>query len=495
MATELIWLPRDADVPWLLDRLHRVQAERALLLTPARLPWMQGRLPWRRVARRARDLGLQVAVVTTNPRLARWAREAGLPVFRRREQAEKRPWPQVERWRPGRQVRGREAFRMWKRALQAATVSGPTPRWVVALLAAAWALLFLFLWPQATITLPVQAQEAQVRLPVRLAPAGQNADLGEDVLPLQERCVVVESALEVRATGRVTLPQQAARGRLLFQNLTADPVYLPAGLQVRPAQGPPFVLEEAATLAAGPTGVALVPVRAMQPGAVGNLPAGLTWFLPEPLSGKVLARNPEPMRGGRDQRLPTVTEADVARAVQQGRPDREAQARDLLKTRLARGDLALPYPARVVLVEQQVEPAPGRPAEQARVTLRERWCFWVAAGSTVQALALARLRAGLGPNQQGLPATLQARLEVPKGRADPPMPAMLLARWWTVTIPDASALYRKMALRTPEGVRNLWARQPEAAGPAQVALSPAWWPWVPLPPRQVVVWLPVASAP
>lgn len=482
MRIEIIHLPRDADVPWCLDRLAWCQARYVLLVAPREMPRMHGRLPWVRVARRAKNLGLHVAVVTRNRRLACWVQEAGLMWFPSRRAAEKTRWPSV-RARPGRGrvPRGREALRAWW-----AQVRRVPPRVSARQRGLAFALSLISLLtlaalfvPEAQVTLPVRTQTYTAVLNVWLSPDLPSMDPATLGLPLRAQCVEVDDRFHVPATGTVTVPQAAAQGNLLWRNLTLEPITLPKGLRVQVLHGPAFVLEEGGTLPAGPDSTLLLPARALEPGPVGNVPAGSLWQVPPTLEGRVVVTNPEPMQGGTALHLPTVTEDAVQEAEAARRTHRLQQARAALNDSETEALLFTAAPARVETLVRTVEPPPGEPTLLAQVRLRERWCFWAVPRAAVRALALRHLSLTMPRGFQLLEGTLTTTLDVDQSPDGPPFSGRLHLQ--ATLVPDLNpvAWSWRVALRTPRTVQRLWQQEPHAAAPARIDLRPAGWPWLP----------------
>ncbi len=502
MRIAVIRVPSDADGPWVWDRLQWAQSPRVLLVLsregPAR---MQGPAPWVQAARRARRLGLQLAVVTRNPRMARWVEEAGLPVFPSVDVAYRRAWrpPRRRRWRR-RVPRGRTALEQTARFLGLSRrregTQGSFRERVMSgtLVLLALGLLAGFLGPRARVVLPVAARQKTREVSVLLSPDFRGVVPSVRGLPLETMVVEVEGWRVVRATGVTQVPTDTARVALLWTSLTNRAVVLPAGLRVRDVQGQmDFVLEEGGTLPPGPGTTLLLKARAVRPGAEGNLPPHRLRLVDPPWDQWVAVTNPAPATGGASLTLTAVARADRDRALEALEGWLEAKAAALAPLVVPTGAVVVPGSLRATgVLEVRVEPPVDTPAVSAVLYARQRFRIWVVPKEALEALVARLMVEATEPGWRLWPGTLRFDLRVAaKGKKEPPYTGTLTVQWWEVPQLDARQVAWALAVRPVAWVQRGFAAWPWLAKAPQVELTPAGWPWMPAGFRTQVVVRPV----
>ncbi len=491
MKTAIVELQTYDDVPTLQDKLLWARAPRILLVWPeAGRPRLRGPVDLVLLRRYAARLGARLALVTRDPQVLAWAQQARVLVFPDVETAQRRPWrtPRRRVVRPARRVdtlprpqRGMApAGRGWTRAL-AALVG----------IAAVGALL-AFLLPAARVELLVPGETQQATLTVVARVGG-----GEAALPLQRITVTVAGEYRRPVQGTRLWPAQPATGQVVFTNLGATAVDLPAGLRIASYTDPTVVFEltRSGRLPPGVGQQLRLPVRALRPGTVGNRPAHDLRVLPAPWDLRVTVTNPEPTHGGQDLRVPWPTDADYAALRRHAETAlREQAARELR----ARG---WPWiPASLQVVETRSEAfTPAQPAATAELRLRleQRYQAWALDPATVetwlqQALD-ARLGAGWQARADSLQWTLAAAEPVPHDEG-----------WaWTVhatrlvyPAPNTAQVAAWVRGRTPAQAQAVLQAHFAGREPPRVRVWPGFWPWLPWwdARLQVVVVPPVAGS-
>ncbi len=474
MKTAIVELQSYDDVPTLQDKMLWARAPRIVLVWPTdRAPRLQGVLDLVRLRRYAARLGARLALVSRDPRVRAWARQARLPVFATLQEAQQRPWrvPRRRRLRrPYRRVRPRI-----RPLPPRATLPLPRGIRVGALLAGlgAWLALLAFIVPAARITLRprLEVQTVTVALPL-----GQTAGL-----PLQRIGVEVRTTVRRPVQGQRLWPRRAAHGEVVFTNLGLDPVTIPAGLPLHTVH-PPRVTFEVVQGGQVPAGVgqqAAFPVVALQPGTVGNRPAGDVALLPPPWDVQVTASNPTPTQGGADALVPWPTAADYAALRRQA----EAELRRLAAQQLA-AQTALWIPESINLVRTlAVRYEPAEPAATATLslTLMQRYEAWAVPEDALQARLLAVLDEHLPPRRQVLPKSLT-------WEPDPAGPVRQGPRTWIWTITAQRWVYRapdwRLVASHLRGLPQVEAEQYlqqtwDLTSAPTLQIWPSFWPWLP----------------
>ena len=123
----VIYLDVDDDIAAVRERLSRVEGWRVLIVVPRGCRALTSLLDLKLLARRARDLALEIALVTSNPTTRRLAREVGIPGFFSLKRGQKVKW----RWKGGavRELPRREAPGSTAPRPMARPALGGRPRW------------------------------------------------------------------------------------------------------------------------------------------------------------------------------------------------------------------------------------------------------------------------------------------------------------------------------------------------------------------------------
>lgn len=96
---------------------------------------------------------------------------------------------------------------------------------------------FLYLLPQATVTLKPEVLPVQVEQPIIADPAAEVVDFQRGILPARLLQTTQTWQADVATTGVIEVPEASARGKVLFANLLAQETIIPAGTQVSTSDG------------------------------------------------------------------------------------------------------------------------------------------------------------------------------------------------------------------------------------------------------------------
>ena len=181
------------------------------------------------------SLGAQLGVVTRQENVMAYAQELGIPVFRSSKEAQRARWRRPRGlarrldWRKrGRPYVTPEALREQRAALKAVKVQ---PLWVrlgaFTLGALSVLALMAFFLPSAKVRLAPALRQQELTLDVWADPNIPVANPSGG-LPAREVSVVVEGSEQVPSSGTTRLPGRTADGMVVFTNLTAGSVDIPA---------------------------------------------------------------------------------------------------------------------------------------------------------------------------------------------------------------------------------------------------------------------------
>lgn len=379
MKMQLIQLDKFDDVHSVIDKIKWSKSSRLLLVFPRRGKLLRQALDIRRVNRAVHDLGSQVGFVTLDESLTSLAIEEGVPVFRSIAEARKSPWrgagslrPRLDEPRPKSQilaerevVHRQPAQGLWHQIIRILSF--------IVGVAAVFALVFTFL-PSATIIVTPTTHEQKMDLTLYTDRGVLEGSLGGAV-PATEVSTTLELSGTAVSTGLVVLGTGTAQVEVLFTNLTADVVTIPAGTVVTTTSEPTvrFQVNQAVEIPGEVGDTVTANATAMQQGSAGNIVAGSITAIEGGLGTRVTVINPVDASGGTDQNSPAPSQADV-----------ESLKTQLLATVPQRGleEITRLVPSDAVIISNSIEvvevlgiqtsPAVGVPADQFTLVLQLR---------------------------------------------------------------------------------------------------------------------------
>jgi hypothetical protein len=320
---DTIHLRADDDWPVLRDELRRASDQRVILV----LPWdaqllsnaLESELAWRA----AHELGKSLAVVSPDPERRSVIRRAGLSVFATVEGAEaaakwKEPPPRLKEPPPkpwweeevSIELPRERRFPAWLRHIwQGARL---TIFLVTLLIVAATAIVIV---PRAEMTLIPAGQTVHLIVPVSAQRDLESVDTAAGLIPARRVGEYFEGYIEVETTGVAAFSSGRATGTVLFTNLLAQDVTVPAGTVVRTSSGSfPVRFSTLQDVVVPALGQASAPIEATQEGPSGNVGTNQINRI-EGIAGLAIrVSNPEPTFGGATQDVRAVSQADMDRA-------------------------------------------------------------------------------------------------------------------------------------------------------------------------------------
>ncbi len=492
MKTTLLQLEPHDDLVSIRDRMDWAKTPRVLLVWPKKGRVGIRPLDLALLRRHAAGLGAQLGLVTRDGEMRTAARELGVPCFRNIKDAQKKPWPESDlrpmRRFPRLDLRAkREEFRppdpldMRRKPLLRL---GTFALGVLALLA-----VMLVFIPSAEIRITSPEQPQRVLISVSAAPDVQTAQLSGAV-PMQRLSQTLEIEGTALGTGQLTVPNQTARGIVRLTNLTRATVIIPAQTVLLTRSAPPvaFVTVEEAEIPAGKKASIEIPIRAAEPGARGNVPAGEVSALDGPLGLSVEVTNPQPVTGGSDKTLASPSEADFEFLRSRLLADLERSARARFAAQVTGKDVLLPSTFKLERVfDETAFPAPGQPGDKLSLAFKAEYSVSYVRAADLETLAALVLDASLPSGSAPAPDTLTWQslpplVETPSG-----------IRWQVQAGRQARPAIESgqvISLVTGQTARRAGSLLVETFGLAetpQIRLRPVWWPWLPFLPMQIKV--------
>jgi hypothetical protein len=500
VKTQILHLEPHDDTVSAREKMGWTQAERILLVWPARGRLLNRRLDLVLLQRQSRQMGAQLAFVTQDPEVRFHARQLSIPVYRTPSKAKKAAWPSsAPEEIPSLQTAENEGNRRAELdALHEAAHPNPST-WqrrtdarlalfilgVLALLSVAAVLL-----PRAEIDLVPKTISQEILLDVKAGPEVGRMNLS-GLVPARPLTVIVEGRDSLKTSGSTLYPDKTASGQVVLINLTDQPLAVPAGTIVRSLQDPPIRFEtvQPGTVPAGPGRSITLRVRAVGPGRSANIPTGALEAVEGPLGLSLSATNPSPTSGGTDRRVPAPGAADYEKLNDRLRETLPLTALDELNRQLSPDDVLLP--STLILsqvVEESFEPAEVQPADWLHLNLRLEFQVLAASGEDLRTLAAGALDADLPDGYQPVPNTLklESRSHPVEGKDGSVRWRLRAERDIRAQLADAQAVLLARG-QPPSLAKQRLADQLRLASPPRISLSPSWWPWLPWAPFRIEV--------
>ncbi|MDI6769266.1 MAG: baseplate J/gp47 family protein [Anaerolineales bacterium] len=486
MKTQVIHLELHDDVVSVRDKMSSAKTARILLVWPTRKRLLDRNLDLILLQRHAASLGAQLGLVTRSAEIRRAAKELGLPVFATTAETQTKAWQNSS-------LRPKPARRVPRPDLQGlrAEAYPPEPAWLARpavrltffslAVVAVLAMVLLFV-PSAGISLDPKLQEQSLILSVSASPKVTSVNVAGS-LPAHRLSVAVEGSQSAQASGQASVPDKLAQGVARFRNLTTSVIGIPAGTVIRTTTEPAirFVTTQDGVVAAGVGKTIDIPVQALEPGSVGNLPADALIAIQGSLGPHLAVTNPQPTSAGAERTVSMPTAGDRALLREALLTDLRQQALDQFATRLAPGDLLFPETLAIHQVSGETYlPAEGRAGEALALTMQAEFTIQYVLASDLETLAAAALDAGLASDLLPVADTLTIELAGgPVSQADGVTRfEILISRRLKPNINQFTISRAVQGLPPATASQRLESILP-LTSPPQIQLVPSWWPWLP----------------
>ena len=497
MKTQIIQLESHDETISVKDKMEWSQTHRVLLLWPTRGKILRDQLDIVSLERHCATLGSQLALVTKDPEVHFHARQAGIPVFRTKREAQSKPWRRSWRLYQRRRLQNKastprevDLSHSPRKAKQPSEMPlmrrlGVFAGGVLAVLAIAALLL-----PSAEIQIPPQGQRVENTLEVQANPQVEYVHVS-GLVPAHEVTTSVEKRATLPASGTMQIPDTFAIGTVIFSNLTPRAITIPQKtiLSTNDATPTYFVTLSKVIVPAGLGEEIEASIQALKPGRDGNQLVGAIAAIGSSLGADLKVTNPEPTTGGADLTIPAPTADDREELAQEVIEELEANALDLIKDKISPEDVLLSTAPLIKEIElQDYFPAEGQPGDELELTMRIQFSAWVVRGEDLRALgqktmAASQTRDGFQP----VPETLQILnlttpiLQGEEAHWD------ILVMWQTKAVWNTTEIRQLLLGQNPLQAQEILMEKYELEHEPGISLSPAWWPRLPFLPFRIVV--------
>jgi len=437
---QIIYLAADDDIPVIRDRLEWAQAQRVVLVVPAKNRALRSLVNLKLVRRHARNESLKVALVTRDPKIIELSREAGLVTFGSVEAAQRSHWlsddgakAEVQAYdRPTAEVEGeseasldlperpvKDVRRPRRMPRFRQRYEGGVPRAILALgflvltllVVGTIAAVLVVIYPEARIQLSPATEAVVAELVVHANPEAEGIDY--TALDIPARLVQVE----IRDIGRIPpattqdLPADKARGTVTFVNRTNQELSIPVSTTLSTSSGTTvrFLTVQTTTVPAAFNAITQTEVIAVDPGPIGNVGAGQINRIPDPvLDRQVTVINEAPMGGGTMAPAGVVTRADKDRLQAIVLQQIQQEGYSQLLEGLAEQEFIPPESLIVIPLDAVYSPSlDGEVTDLLTLEMRAVVRGTAIAGQNANQLALAALQTQISPNYRLDPLSLE----------------------------------------------------------------------------------------
>jgi hypothetical protein len=494
MKTQIITLEAHDDLISVRDRMSWAKSPRILLVWPKFEKIALRPVDLRILQQHARALGADLGVVTHRSNVRRDAQGFGIPVFETSVAAQRDAW-HIQR--PERRHISR-AFQTQRRELrdnvkikEAGWRSHPAPRigfFTLGVLAVL-SLTAIFI-PRATIKLTPITKQQSVRIPVTTSTAIKAVSITGSV-PAHEITLTVTGTQSARINSQTSIPEDKAIGIARFKNLTQQELAIPAGTIIYSGGTPAvqFATLNDTHVAGKANAIVEVPIEAVEAGLAGNLPANSLQAIDGSVNLSASVTNPEPTTGGSERMANAPSEDDRKRVRTVLMNLLTAQAQQQISETIGAKSLLLPNTFNLGLpTEETYDPPAGQGGDLLKLTLSIPVNALYLSSDDLTQLSETTLNTSEPEGFMPIPDTLTYRMvsspvQDESGVIHFDLQAERTAQH-QIDLIQANALARGLSPKAAS--RILLTKLPIASAP-EIALTPPWWPWLPLIPFGITV--------
>lgn len=484
MKLQIINLEAEDDHVSTRDKLSWSKADHAVLVWPRRGNPLSNQLDLALVYRYARRRGIQLGLISYQHAVRQHAARLGIPIFDSLEALPAGAWTESGTnghefaRRPPEELAELQAARDSLQGAGGIQFDERVRRAILGTVIAALLAVVVIVTPGAELTLDPNTSVVRELVTLIVDPGLLNGPLSNRI-PGQRITRRVGGELQTDPTGSVRQPNTAAEGEVVFSNLTDEEVLIPAETGLR-AGVVRFLTLRAVTLEAGPGATANVRIVAAEPGRSGNVAAEEIDAVEGPLGFLVQVHNPLPTLGGRDIRAEAVSEDDQQQLRQALIEQLLAQAEQQFQAEFEGARILIPESMQIVrVIDERYDRQVGEAAPSLALSMEVE----------LQGIAFLQADAVEAASQLMAASRPESLFVIPDSISITPVESTLVgdriridlrARAELARQIDAAKV-RQLARAVPRGQAG--ARLQQAFGlaePAEIAVRPGWFPWMPL---------------
>jgi hypothetical protein len=491
LKTQIITLESHDDLISVRDKFSWAKTPRILLVWPKYEKITLRLLDLKVLHRHADSLGAQLGLVTRRVNVRRDAESLGIPVFKSTAEAQKKLWPEsAARSRripkaPRRDLRRVRDSIYEKEASWRTSLLGRVLTFTVGVIAVLTvAAIFV---PRAALTLSPEAQTQSVVIPVAASQSVDSVSV-TGAVPARTISVTVSAEQSLAIIGEISVPKSKSQGIARFTNLGKVDLDIPAGTIVSTESSIKFIMLKDTRLPAGLGKFVDAPVEALDLGVQGNVQAEKIVLVEGPLALSASVINPDAMTGGTNAREIGATEVDRAKLRKAVMESLRRDAETQMRAQIAPADLLLLDTFIVSkTVNENFDPPAGQPGKILTLKMRVEYSARYVSDDDMKTLSLSALNSSVvdGFESKAQPAykliTEPATDSSGITHFELEVTRTLLRQVNTLQV---FSIVRGHQLRS---VKNELVSNLSLRSDPTIAMTPSWWPWLPLIPFNISV--------
>ncbi len=487
MKTYIIQLEAHDDLVSARDKLAWAKASRVIFIWPKAGKVLSDYYSLSLLKREADRQGVNISFITKSEGVRENARLLGIPVFDSVNNAEHRPWQNLQKRKmEHKTLTGYDALVEQRDQLHPLRKPsrmkefGRIVIFIVTLVAVLG--LGMFFYPSAVVRIFPQREDQKVTLAVNVNPSISEVSLS-GVLPGRKTSLELSGTKTGTSTGVVRMGVTKATGMLTVTKLTDQVLVIPKGTQFTgvSADGRTYLSTNEVSLAGKANESGTVQVEAENAGEESNVQAGMSFKPQAAWAADVSVTNAEPIAGGTSLDSPAATIEDYAAEKKQLLTELKNQATSTLGQNISGDTVLIPQSLDGgVLVSETQSVKPGTPSDHFTLDVKVVFTALTYSQSDLDFLVDSILNANLKPGLKSIENSLQLKtisevVTQPNGGYVWNIDAI---RQVGPQISDDELIQR--LVNTPVGeVQSILAQQATLRKPSEVILSPRWWTRMP----------------
>ena len=505
MKTQIIRIELHDDAISVKDKMGWGQTARILLVWPLKGQILNRRLDLVYFKRHSTELGAQLAFVSKDKQVRYYAERLNIPVYSSISRAEMSHWRNLSRRkrlkiaqentpvhsRQDSDKKPKETIDELRRLAQPQPISWlmhPIPRLsifslgVLAVLA-----LGAILLPSATIEITPNTHSKSVTISTSASTSLRNSALA-GTLPAQKINITVEGRSSTPSTGSIDIPDEKAKGEVVFINLADHSILIPSGTAISTLDDDPvrFITLESGEVEPGASSNK-IPIEALQPGVDGNVLSNHILSIEGPLGLDMTVTNPIGTSKGSDQSSPAPDLSDYQEILDNILVELHKTATRELSTMLAPNDMVLGIdPVDYKILETVYSPESIQPSDNLQLTLRVEFSAFMVPGNEIISLAQSITEANSMEGFYCDPTSISVHPITPPIREDNDVYNWdMQVDWNTGAVIEESNVISQILWKTPDEVVQMLSSDFPVDEEINITITPRWWTRLPILPFRV----------
>ncbi len=495
---QVIELEDHDDLNTIRDRILTAQSPRVLLVIPWDSPSLRKPVDLQVVQRFGEAHGIEVAIVSTEGGIRTAAHDVGLPTFRSVEAAQRKAqWvkhineeDELAPWTPSPRKR-REAERAAVERNQAVVqATRRHPAWialkigifVLALLVIGFAALAIV--PTAQITLVPQSTKITVSVNLVADPKAEEVDPLTGHVPSAQVTTIVRDTITIPTTGKKSVPESRAQGRVIFVNQLNTPIHISQGTVVRTSatgQALRYVLTKDVDVPAGIGAQAEGNVEAVEVGSGSNVDANMINEIEGVAALAARVSNPDPLSSGGDKEVRAVDAADREKAQEDIKPQLRDKALKQLQANLDQGEFIIPESLSGNILELTFDHEITEQADDLTLLMRVEYTAEKVKSEDANSLVFGALQAQTPPGYELLPEGMafQRGDAVALPETEDLFQFSMQGTGYAAANLDVGKALSQISGKPIKAATELLQKSLPLKKEPEIAIFPKWFPWLP----------------